>query len=164
MKSILDATAGNRFMWFKKNNKYVVFVDKRVEKKGYDDFRPNREIKPNIKADFRELPFSDNLFYLVIFDPPHIISKNSDFRYARAYGVLHPETWREDIKKGFDECWRVLKPYGVLIFKWSEVSIQRKELLKIIGRSPLFGHTIHNKNKTHWFVFMKFPKKEVDEK
>lgn len=39
--------------------------------------------------------------------------------------------WRQDIRQGFEECFRVLKPYGTLIFKWSEVQV------------------------THWLVFMK---------
>jgi hypothetical protein len=33
----------------------------------------------------------------------------------------------------------VLEDYGVLIFKWNDASKKRAELLKIIGRTPLFG-------------------------
>lgn len=31
------------------------------------------EIKPDIVADFRDMPFTDATFDLVIFDPPHLI-------------------------------------------------------------------------------------------
>ena len=34
---------------------------------------------------------------------------------AKKYGKLD-KSWKETIKSGFDECMRVLKPYGTLIF------------------------------------------------
>jgi hypothetical protein len=52
---------------------------------------------------------------------------------TKTYGCLNAETWQDDIKKGFDECWRCLDDYGVLIFKWNDASKKRAELLKIIG-------------------------------
>jgi hypothetical protein len=64
---------------------------------------------------------------------------------AKKYGILNKATWREDIKQGFDECWRVLKKDGVLVFKWSveaksgSRSIPITEVLKVIGKTPLFG-------------------------
>ncbi len=73
----------------------------------------------------------------------------------KEYGCLNKETWKEDIKKGFEECWRVLDDYGILVFKWNESSIKKKEVLEVIEREPLFGHPNLSKTKTHWFVFMK---------
>jgi len=55
------------------------------------------------------------------------------------------------------EFWRVLEDYGVLIFKWNETSIKKKDVLKVIGKEPLFGHPVLSKIPTFWFVFMKFP-------
>ena len=36
------------------------------------------------------------------------------------------ENWKEEIRAGFKECFRVLKPNGTLIFKWSEVQFPIK--------------------------------------
>ncbi len=76
----------------------------------------------------------------------------------KEYGCLNKKIWKEDIKQGFDECWRVLEDYGVLIFKWSDASVKRKDVLNVIGKEPLFGHPNGSKIPTHWFCFMKIPK------
>ncbi|RYS23645.1 SAM-dependent methyltransferase, partial [Staphylococcus pseudintermedius] len=62
------------------------------------------------------------------------------------------ETWPEDLKQGFDECMRVLKPNGTLIFKWNEEQIKLSEVLKCFSQKPLLGN---KRSKTHWLVFMK---------
>ena len=72
-------------------------------------------------------------------------------------GSLKVDTWRKDIKQGFDECMRVLEDYGILIFKWNETSIKRKELLEVLKVDPLFGHPNGSRIGTHWFCFMKIP-------
>jgi len=156
-KVILDVACGPKLFWFNKKHPYVLYNDIRVREKGYNEYRPKREIKPDTTFDFRELPFTDKCFKLVVFDPPHIISNGETFRMVKDYGYLKKDTWKEDIKKGFDECWRVLDDYGVLIFKWNETSVKKKEILEVIGREPLFGHPIQSKIPTHWFCFMKFP-------
>jgi 23S rRNA G2069 N7-methylase RlmK/C1962 C5-methylase RlmI len=107
--------------------------------------------------DFRRLEFPDKSFKLVVMDPPHLIGKEGGCRMTRTYGALNKETWRTDIKQGFDECWRVLEDYGVLIFKWNEASVKRKDILEVIEREPLFGHPNGSKIPTHWFCFMKIP-------
>ena len=59
---------------------------------------------------------------------------------AKKYGALDPETWQEDLRLMFRECFRVLKPYGVLIFKWNEVQISLSKILKLCDEKPLFGN------------------------
>jgi len=154
-KFILDVCCGPKMFWFNKQHPNAIFMDNRKRDRGYDDYRPNREIQPDIIADFRNIPFKDKSFKLVVMDPPHIFAKGETFRMVRYYGWLNRETWKEDIKKGFDECWRVLEDYGVLIFKWNEVCVKRKELLEVLGREPLFGHPNGSKIPTNWFCFMK---------
>lgn len=61
------------------------------------------------------------------------------------------------IKSGFDECMRVLKPYGTLVFKWNESEIKAAEVLSVIPFKPLFGHTLPEESKTIWMCFMKLP-------
>jgi SAM-dependent methyltransferase len=68
--------------------------------------------------------------------------------------VLHTD-WRDDLRKGFAECFRVLKPDGVLIFKWNEDQILVSEILKLTPEKPLFGHRSGKRSQTHWMAFMK---------
>ena len=70
---------------------------------------------------------------------------------AKKYGRLD-ELWPEDIRQGFAECMRVLRPAGTLIFKWNEDQVPLSEVLEAIGQQPLFGN---KRSKTHWLVFMK---------
>lgn len=63
--------------------------------------------------------------------------------------------WPEMLHDGFRECMRVLKPDGVLIFKWSEVQIEAKKVWEAIGEKPLFGHRSGKNAKTFWGCFMK---------
>lgn len=159
-KFILDACCGPRMFWNDKHQPNTIFIDKRREEKGYNDYRPNREIQPDMIMDFRDLKFPDKSFKHIIMDPPHIVSASNNFRMARDFGLLNKSTWKEDIKKGFSECWRVLEDYGVLIFKWNETSIKRKEILEVLGdwnKFLLYGNLMKSKIPTHWFVFMKIP-------
>ena len=156
-KFILDACCGSRMFWFNKKHSNTIFIDNRKYDKGFIDNRQNRELHPDKIMDFRKLKFPDKSFKLVVFDPPHLVGKPDGCRMTRTYGCLNPETWHEDIKKGFDECWRVLDDFGVLIFKWNEASIKKENVLRIIGKEPLFGHPIQSKIPTHWFCFMKIP-------
>jgi hypothetical protein len=156
-KFILDACCGGRLFWFDKHQKNTIYIDNRIREPGHDSNRPNHCIIPDKVMDFRKLEFEDKTFKLIVFDPPHLISKPDSCRMVKQYGWLNKDTWRDDIKKGFDECWRVLEDYGVLVFKWNESSVKRKDVLEVIGRQPLFGHPNGSKIGTHWFTFMKIP-------
>lgn len=159
-KFILDVCCGAKMFWKDKHQQNTIFADIRREEKGYNDYRKNREIQPDIIMDFRKIEFPDKSFKLIVFDPPHIISASKNFRMARDYGILNKETWKEDLKKGFEECWRVLDDFGVLTFKWNETSIKRKEVLEVLGREPLYGNLMMSKIPTHWFVFIKIPEEQ----
>ena len=160
-KFILDACCGSRMFWFNKKEPHTLFCDIREYDKGFIDNRQNRELHPDKIMDFRKMDFPDKSFKLVVFDPPHLIGKPNGCRMTKTYGSLNAETWQDDIKKGFNECWRVLEDYGVLIFKWNDASKKRAELLRIIGKEPLFGHPNGSKIPTHWFCFMKIPESDV---
>ena len=150
MKRILDACCGSRMFWFNKQNEDVLFMDKRNFTDTLCDGR-KLEVRPDLIADFRQMPFEDDSFYLVVFDPPHLLKVGDNSWLAKKYGKLDDE-WSKDIKQGFDECLRVLKPNGTLIFKWNEQQIKLKEILKVIEHEPLFGN---KRADTHWLVFMK---------
>ena len=152
-KPILDACCGSRMFWFDKQNSNVIFADKRTESHILCDGRV-LEIKPDIELDFTNMPFEDNSFKLVVFDPPHLKKLGHNTWMAQKYGVLLP-TWETDIKAGFDECMRVLEPNGVLIFKWNEFQITLNQVLNVIKDKPLFGHVTGKNGRTIWMTFMK---------
>ncbi|MCX4154955.1 MULTISPECIES: class I SAM-dependent methyltransferase [Paraburkholderia] len=111
-------------------------------------------IAPDILMDFRDLPYAPASFKLVVFDPPHLVRAGPRSWLAAKYGKLGTD-WREDIRKGFAECFRVLEPHGVLIFKWNETQIKVGEILALTERTPLFGHKSGKRADTHWICFMK---------
>src|ERR1041384_3385743 len=121
-KFILDAACGGRMFWFNKTHPNAIYVDNRVAAKGHltEAGNPGHEVKPDVVMDFRSLRFPDDSFKLVVFDPPHFVFPGKNSWIAKKYGTLDRGTWPDDLKRGFDECWRVLEDYGVLIFKWSE--------------------------------------------
>ena len=71
MQRILDATCGSRMIWFDKQNEDTLYMDNRQLTDILCDGR-TLNISPDIIADFREMPFPDESFYLVVFDPPHL--------------------------------------------------------------------------------------------
>lgn len=154
-KPILDACCGSKMFWFDKNNPLVVFSDIRSEEHILCDGR-KLEVRPDVIADYRNLPFSDNSFKLVVLDPSHLKNCGENSYMAKKYGVLG-KNWKEDIRGGYCECMRVLDDYGILIFKWNETQISVGEVLKAIGAQPLFGHKSGKQSKTHWMCFMKIP-------
>ena len=152
-KKIIDVCCGSKMFWFDKEDKRVLFTDIRKEEHILCDGR-KLEINPDIIMDFRDLKFPDNHFKLVVFDPPHLQKLGKNSWMAKKYGVLG-KNWQDDLKKGFDECWRVLEKYGVLVFKWSERDVKVKEILKLFVKKPLFGHTTGHSGNTKWILFLK---------
>lgn len=150
MPRILDACCGSRMFWFDKENPDVTFMDCRQY---YEELPTGHviNVNPDVVADFRDMPFDDNEFDMVVFDPPHLIHAGENSWLAKKYGRLD-ELWPEDIRQGFAECMRVLRPAGTLIFKWNEDQITLSDVLEAIGEQPLFGN---KRSKTHWLVFMK---------
>lgn len=153
MKEILDACCGSKMMWFDKENPNVLFADKRTETHTLCDGRVLK-IQPDIEIDFTNMPFENESFSLVVFDPPHLNKLGKNSWMAKKYGVLLP-TWETDIKAGFDECMRVLKPNGTLIFKWNENQIKINKIIEVIGQKPLFGHPSGKHGQTIWMTFFK---------
>lgn len=106
-KEILDACCGAKMFYFNKDNPNVLFMDKRLIDTFLCDGR-RFEIKPDIIGDFKNMPFSDESFSLVVFDPPHLHKVGDNSWLAIKYGKLQDD-WQNELKQGFNECWRVLK-------------------------------------------------------
>lgn len=152
-KRVLDPCCGSRMFWFDKSNPDVAFCDNKELETTLCDGR-KLVIKPDIKCDFTNLPFDDGTFWHVVFDPPHLFLGESSWM-AKKYGTLKGIDWETLIKEGFNECWRVLKTNGTLIFKFNETDIPVSKILKIIDKQPLYGHKVGKLNKTHWLAFIK---------
>lgn len=99
------------------------------------------------------MQFADNSFSLVVFDPPHLTKAAPTGWQATKYGILID--WRNTIRQGFSECFRVLRTGGFLIFKWNEIDIKLSEILKLTDQKPILGHRCGKQNKTHWILFQK---------
>jgi len=152
---ILDVCCGSKAFWFNKNDTRAIYLDIRSETIQADKRKGRKpiEIKPTYMADFQNIPFPDESFHLVVFDPPHVTAAQTGCVLAY-YGVLG-DNWREMLRNGFAECFRVLKPNGTLIFKWAETKISVSEVLKLTPEKPLFGHKSGKLSKTHWMTFTK---------
>lgn len=147
---VLDVCCGSRMFWFDKNHESTTYMDNRI---CYEELESGHviNVKPDIVGDFRKIPFEDDSFYHVVFDPPHLVRAGKNSWLAKKYGVLG-KGWKEDIGNGFKECMRVLKPNGTLVFKWNEDQIKLKDILATTEYKPLYGN---KRGKTHWIVFMK---------
>lgn len=88
---ILDACCGSRMFWFDKNESHTTFMDIRQETFEIHDKKVN--VNPDVIGDFRDMPFEDNTFNLVVFDPPHLkwAGKNSIMKaqYGQQRGTTH---------------------------------------------------------------------------
>ena len=146
-------------MWFDKEDRRVTFMDKRSNDyevkpdKAYPNGTTIR-VRPDVVGNFAAMPFADDSFCHVVFDPPHIEREELLGTITKKYGCLTGD-WRAMIRSGFAECFRVLRPGGTLIFKWCEVEIPLKEILQLTPLSPLYGHKSGKKAETHWVAFVK---------
>ena len=158
-KLILDVTCGGKTIWFQKNEPHTIYCDKRAEEGDVvycgGEKKQHIVVSPDVICDFTCLPFENESFNLVVFDPPHIENIKDSSMLVLKYGKLTGD-WKPMIRKGFEECMRVLKVGGVLVFKWSDVSVSTREILNVIEQEPLFGHRSGKKMNTHWMCFMKF--------
>lgn len=160
---VLDPCCGSRMMWLNRKNPDVVFGDCRSETVTVTDRSHGNasgirtlHIEPDVLLDFRALPYPNNSFALVSFDPPHLVRAGPRSWLAAKYGKLGDD-WRGDLRAGFSECFRVLATDGVLVFKWNETQVRVGEVLALTPHAPLFGHLSGRKGLTHWLVFMKPP-------
>jgi len=169
---ILEATCGARSYWREKEHPETVFIDLRFEKhpnfswEGYDIDGAKRrkpapyEIVPDIQADYKTLPFQDRTFDLVVFDPPHMVTKSGMKRLSgivkRKYGALRAETWQRDLSLAFFELFRVMTDRATLTFKFWDGDIGFENVLEVIPGEPLYGTTSKSgKHDTKWLTFNK---------
>ena len=145
--------------WFDRCDDRVLYLDKRYESHRLKDSSSNGGyrnlvIQPDTICDFTQMPFDGGSFKLVVFDPPHLVKCGKNSWLAKKYGVLGSD-WKDDIKRGFSECFRILEDNGIMIFKWNENDISVSSILNLTPERPLFGNRCGKQAKSHWIVFMK---------
>lgn len=152
-KRILDMCCGSRMFYFDKHDPNVLFTDIREYHDTLCDGR-KLDVQPDMIADCTDLPFEDETFNMVVFDPPHLQKVGQNSWLCKKYGKL-PENWQAFINDSIHEGMRVLKTNGTLIFKWNEQQIKVSDILKAItDYKPIFGHRTTIKNQTIWMAFM----------
>lgn len=85
MKQVLDACCGSRMFYLVKNSDDVLYMDNRqyFEKLSSGHIV---DVNPDVREDFRIMPFADESFSLVIFDPPHLIRAGDSSWLAKNTG------------------------------------------------------------------------------
>ncbi len=157
--TVLDACCGSRMFWFDRKDPRCTFLDNRRVRHTLKDKSVRKGsralvIDPDVQADFRDLPFASGRFSVVVFDPPHLVRAGKKSWLAKKYGVLEMK-WQDDLRTGFLECFRVLAPLGVLVFKWNEYQVPISQVLALTPERPLFGNRSGRQSKSHWVVFQK---------
>ncbi|OON33551.1 SAM-dependent methyltransferase [Izhakiella australiensis] len=145
---------GSRMFWLNKSDPRAVFTDIRRESHTLCDGR-SLHIAPDVIADFRALPFADNSFAQVVFDPPHLERAGENGWMRKKYGALNRETWQDDIRQGFTEAFRLLRTQGTLIFKWNETQIPASKIIALTDQQPSVWQRTGKSDKTHWILFLK---------
>lgn len=158
-KQVLDVCCGSRMFWFDRADSRAIFADNRRETHSLKDKstkggRRTLCVNPDVLVDFTSLPWPDNRFAMVVFDPPHLVRAGKNGWQAKKYGKLTGD-WKAMLRTGFAECFRVLRPDGTLIFKWNEHEVPVSQILALTPERPLIGQRCGKTAKTHWLVFMK---------
>lgn len=150
-KQVLDPCCGGRSFYFDSGNPDVLMCDLHPRESTLCDGRVFR-CEPDLVSDFADMPFGDESFNLVVFDPPHLV-RGSGWQVEK-YGKL-PQDFKAALGAGFSECWRVLRPGGTMVFKWNEYQVPMREIEPLFPATPLLGHRRPGASKTHWLVFYK---------
>ena len=161
-KVILDACCGGRQMWHKENKEHpnALYLDIREEAPGCIKQQPNFSVQPDYIQDYRELhAVPTDTFAHIAWDIPHLFRSTSGLITTK-YGALDQGSgnWQDDLRRGFEELWRVLKMHGTLVFKYNDLNIKASQMLSVFPVNPLYGAmTKKGVNNTFFFVFVKLP-------
>ena len=163
---ILDATCGFKGIWYQKNHPFVTFMDKKkgniIRRSENCKLKHQRfwKCNPNVVSEWKDAPFPDNHFDMIVFDPPHlIVDRNKKLpAMAQAYGYLYKDNWRQELKQGIKKLFEILKPEGIFILKWCENSVKVDEIIRLCPYPPMFGSNTKSKGHTEnfWILFLKY--------
>lgn len=137
-KYILDVCNGRRMHWFPNQQKNTIHMNR----------EDTLNVKPDLIGDFRHIPFPDETFRLVVFAPPPLRRSGE----SRRSGNIDPRFWKDDLRAGFNECFRVLIRCGVLVFKWNEQNAHPSQVIPLAPERPVCWQ---KSGQTHIMVFSK---------
>ena len=160
---ILDACCGGKTMyhgWHANLGDSLVSIDIRklsarewVGGKGWTRNMP--PIEPTVQADMNWLPFREQVFDAIIFDPPHLQVDMRSFM-GELYGGWTKTAARKIMVKVNAEFTRVLKPSGLLLMK--VLVIDSRTYIALLGNF-LFFLPIEYESQSHlstqkvgWYV------------
>ena len=86
IQPVLDVCCGGRMFYFDKNDPRVLFCDNRDFETNLCDGR-EYTVHPDVKCNFTRLPFVDNSYSVVVFDPPPF--EKTRYRKARNGLAIH---------------------------------------------------------------------------
>ena len=144
---ILDMSAGNRAIWFNKNQPDTTYVD----------IRP--QVKPTVVADTtKDLAAAVGTGYtLIVFDPPHVNGgKNSHI--SRDYGHHTTAQIRRIVQESALQAWWVSEKDAVMSFKWNDHDQKLETMLKLMDPfwEPLVGYKtasrLKHRSSTQWVL------------
>lgn len=159
-RPILDVCCGGRMMYFDKNDPRVIGQDIRVvPRRKIESNGSYFEVRPDVVGDFRNMSFPDNSFSLVVFDPPHLRCGETSFMFYK-YGSLGAQ-WEDDLRNGFTECFRVLKPNGTLIFKWCDSYKSLSSVIALAPYKPVLSHRTVSRSGSKYTYFVVFVKNMI---
>ncbi len=148
---LLDATAGNRMLWKNKHPPLTIFMDSQIELR----------IPPDIFGAWEHLPFRDNAFSCVLFDPPHKFNRSSGKWMDPKGSYFGMEIRRQKLCSGIYKGTReFLRVANRLCFKWNDGEIS---LWRILSLFPKQWHEIFrrrdskfraHRNYTWWLTFI----------
>lgn len=161
MKPILDACCGGKMMYFDKHDSRVLSQDIRIVPRHKIESNGSYfEVSPDVVGDFRKMDFADETFSMVIFDPPHLRCGKTSFMFYK-YGSLG-STWEDDLRRGFAECFRVLKTNGTLIFKWCDSFRSLNAILALTPYKPVISHKTISRSGSKYTYFVIFIKQTTE--
>ena len=86
-KPILDACCGSRAMWFDRTNPLVDFMD--IRSVEYELSTGQLLIvNPDIVGDFTNMPFRDESYKLVVWDPPHLLRAGKNWDITKKIRII----------------------------------------------------------------------------
>jgi len=139
---VLDCTYGYGKFWTEHTPQTLIGTD----------LNPDKALDGK-STDFTNLPYPDNYFATVIFDPPYKLNGTPSHQSDERYGVNTTVRWQdrhELINKGIEECARVLQPRGHLLIKCQDQVVSgRIRWQTHIFTQTAEQHRCHLEDKLH---------------
>jgi len=151
---IIDICCWGKMFWFDKNDKRVLFMDNRILEKWSIKQRQSFEVSPQLICDFRDIPYGDWTFKIVVMDPPHLLKLWDSSWMCKKYWKLNKE-WRSDLIMWFNEWMRILEKRWILIFKRNDYDIPLSEIINLFPVKPSIWQRTWKNNRTARLIYMK---------